>query len=91
MVNHANQLAGSMDKRDAVWILKILHKGGHRLNPDDIYAWALANGWPSRGAARLKEYAERIGAGRTVQAGMPNPFRPDMLERWRAEATGNDA
>jgi len=86
MVNHANALAGSLDHRDAVAVLRTLHQGGYRLPADDVYAWALANGWPARGADRLREMAGKIDAGRQVQLKGQWPFASDILEVWRAEA-----
>lgn len=40
MVNHGNNLAGVLDKRDAVVTLTTLYRGGHRLQAETIYAWA---------------------------------------------------
>lgn len=85
LVNHANQLAGSMDRRDAVNVLLTLHDGGHRFEPDELYAWALANGWPARGADRLKEFAMQINRGSRPRADR-SALRPDILQVWRAEA-----
>lgn len=86
MVNHANNLAGTLDHRDAVAVLRTLHKGGYRLPADDVYSWALGNGWPGRGAQRLREMAAKIDAGRTVQLKGQWPLRDDILESWRALA-----
>lgn len=63
MVNHGNSLAGGLDERDAVAVLTTLHRGGHRLDAEAVYAWALANGWPGRGAERLREMAQKISGG----------------------------
>lgn len=90
MVNHANNLAGSLDHRDAVAVLRTLHKGGYRLPADAVYAWALANGWPARGAERLREMASKVDAGRVVQLKGNWPFRSDILDVWQAEAVEND-
>lgn len=86
-VNHGNNLASALDYRDAVAVLRTLHRGGYGLPADDIYAWALAHGWPGRGAERLRELAQKIDAGRTVQLKGGSPFREDILEIWRAEAS----
>ncbi len=86
MVNHANNLAGALDHRDAVAVLRVLHRGRYALPADEVYAWALANGWPARGAERLREMAEKIDAGRTVQMKGPSPLRPEVLSMWKAEA-----
>jgi len=85
LVNHANQLAGSMDRRDAVNVLLTLHDGGHRLDPAALYAWALASGWPAGGATRLKELATDIVGGRRPRADR-RALRPDILTVWRQEA-----
>lgn len=90
MVNHANNLAGSMDHRDAVAVLRTLHKGSYRLPADAVYAWALANGWPARGAERLRGIADKVDAGRVVQLKGRWPFRDDILDVWRAEAGKGD-
>jgi hypothetical protein len=85
-VNQSNHLAGALDHRDAVAVLRILKKGGYALPPKDVYAWAFAHGWPSAGAERLSELAEKFEAGVRVQMRGPNPFGGDILEVWRAEA-----
>lgn len=85
-VNHDNQLAGSLDHRDAVWVLKLLHGAGYRLPPQAVYAWALAHGWPARGADRLRELASRFEAGRVPRVRQPNPFRADIVQQWRTAA-----
>lgn len=86
VVNHANNLAGGLDHRDAVAVLRELHRGGYRLPPDAVYAFALAHGWPGRGAGRLRELASQIDAGKAVRLQGPSPLRSDILQRWRDEA-----
>jgi hypothetical protein len=85
-VNLANNLAGALDRRDAVAVLRVLHKGGYALPGDQVYAWALGHGWPSRGAERLREMAEKIDAGRTMQLKGAWPFRDDILDTWKSSA-----
>jgi hypothetical protein len=87
MVNQSNHLAGALDKRDAVVVLTTLHRGGHRLDADAIYAWALANGWPGQGAERLREMAQKISSGVRMRTGTSdNPVRPEALAHWRENA-----
>lgn len=86
MVNHANNLVGALDHRDAVAVLRLLHKGRYALPHEAVYEWVLSNGWPARGAERLREMAEKIDAGRTVQMKGPSPLAPDTLKRWKAES-----
>lgn len=87
LVNHANQLAGSMDKRDAINVLRTLHDSGHRLDPPAIYTWALAHGWPAGGAQRLRKYAEDFAAGKRPRSSNPQALRPGILETWRQTAS----
>jgi hypothetical protein len=86
LVNHANQLAGALDRRDAVNVLRTLHEGGYRLVPDELYAWALAHGWPATGAMRLKDLAAQIASGGRPRAER-GALRADILDVWRADAT----
>lgn len=86
MVNHANNLAGSMDRRDAVAVLRALRSAGYRWNPDHVYAWALAHGWPAGGAERLRELASNFEKGKNPQMKGANPLRPDIVEIWRTTA-----
>jgi hypothetical protein len=91
LVNHANNLVGASDHRDAVAVLQTLHDGGHELAPEQIYEWALINGWPSRGADRLRELAEKFAKGVRPRLNGPWPLRSDILATWRSEASGNVA
>jgi hypothetical protein len=83
MVNHSNHLAGSPDQRDAVAVLTTLHNGGHHFDPDNVYAWALAHGWPPRAALHLKGLASKISSGVRPRLNGPYPLRPDILTVWR--------
>lgn len=91
MVNHSNNLAGSLDHRDAVAVLRALHKGRYALPADEVYTWALGNGWPGRGAERLREMAAKIDAGKTVQLKGESPLRANVLDLWRTEAKSDGA
>jgi hypothetical protein len=86
MVNIANNLAGAMNKRDAIDVLMRLHDAGHRYDPEALFAWALANGWNARGAERLRDFATRINSGKRLRLGMSTALRPDIVQAWREEA-----
>lgn len=88
MVNHGNNLTGSMDKRDAIDVLQRLHDAGHRFDADAVFAWSLANGWNDRGAGRLREFAHRIAAGERPRKGMRSALRVDIVQQWRDRADG---
>jgi hypothetical protein len=83
MVNHANNLAGPLDKRDAVDVLMRLRDAGHDYDPEALYAWALAHGWNPRGAERLRELASKAAAGTRLRRGMPSALREDIVQVWR--------
>jgi hypothetical protein len=89
LVNHGNNLAGTADHRDAVAVLLTLHDGGYALPADQVYEWALVNGWPSRGAGRLSELARKIAKGTRPRFQGPWPLRDGILETWRSEASQN--
>jgi hypothetical protein len=86
LVNQSNNLAGVMDHRDAVTVLQLLHDGDHRLDPPSIYAWALAHGWPARGAQRLQKLAAAIAGGKRPRPGVEPALRSDILQVWRDDA-----
>lgn len=88
MVNHANNLAGSLDRRDAVAVLRTLKRAGYSLPADIVHAWALIHGWPARGAERLRQLAIDFEAGRRPQMQGRSPLREDILEIWRRAAEG---
>ncbi|WP_203919661.1 hypothetical protein [Rugosimonospora africana] len=87
MVNHANNLAGALDKRDAVNVLMTLHHGGYPLDSAAVHSWVLAHGWPARGARRLREMCDKLAAGRTLRAGAPSILGRDVLQQWQQSAT----
>ncbi|MBY6350621.1 hypothetical protein [Rhodococcoides corynebacterioides] len=89
MVNHANNLAGTLDHRDAVAVLKTLHAAGYPLPADEVYVWALSHDWNANGAERLRELTERIDSGRTVRSRGPSPLRADIIDLWRAATEQN--
>lgn len=90
LVNMGNNLAGSLDRRDAVAVLRTLKKGGYQLPPDPVYSWALANGWSTRGAERLRTLAADFEAGKSPQLKGEYPLRADILDRWRQKAQSSD-
>lgn len=87
MLNHANNLAGLLDKRDAISVLTALHRAGYALPQDEVYAFALANDWPDRGARRLAEWAGEIDTGKRKRFNGRPALRPDILDKWLAETS----
>jgi hypothetical protein len=85
MVNQANNLAGSMDRRDAVAVLRTLYNAGYPLPPEPVYAWAIRSRWNGRGAVRLRELAEAYMQGKRPQLKGTFPLSADILDRWKAD------
>lgn len=85
-VNHSNQLAGALDRADAVTWFRVLMRAGFPIDPEALYAHALANGWPGRGAARLKEMATKVAAGKSLQGWNESRWSEDVVAHWRMKA-----
>lgn len=90
LVNQANHLAGTLDRRDAIAVLTVLSRAGYQLDPDAVYAWALAHDWRATGAGRLREMTARFAAGKPMRlpTGTTWPLRDTVLEQWRHTAAG---
>lgn len=89
-VNHANALTGSMDKADAVSFFRLLVDNRLPVQPDALYAHALANGWPERGAARLREMATQVTKGGRPQGWRQQRWRPEVVDDWRQAAPSQE-
>lgn len=91
-VNSNNQLAQDEDKDYTRAVLKLLHRGGHQLVPDELRDWALSNDWGEVAAKRLKHFTERVlEGGRFVYKSRLNRGLTDKtLAYWRDKAAKLD-
>jgi hypothetical protein len=89
-VNHANALSGSMDRADAVSFFRLLVDNRLPFQPDALYAHALAEGWPERGAARLREMATQVAKGGRPQGWKQQRWRPEVVDDWRQAAAAEE-
>lgn len=89
-VNHANALSGSMDRADAVSFFRLLIDNRLPVQPDALYAHALADGWPERGAARLREMATQVAKGGRPQGWNQQRWRPEVVDDWRQAAAAEE-
>jgi len=64
MINLSSGLTHPSDKENTIQLLRLLHKKGFELNPDNIKIWALRNGWNSNAASKLYEIAEGVLKGK---------------------------
>jgi len=86
LVNMNNTLKGGGHEKDvAAGALLILKAHGHKIDPTELYTWAVGNGWPARRAEELRDLATQIASGSRprVRRGM---FRTDVYERWSESA-----
>jgi hypothetical protein len=86
-VNLGTGLSHPSDKAHAVETFRILRKGGHRWDSDEVHAWALAHGWETRGAADLRKYAAGVLEGRGFRT-RGYGINRSTLDAWRREAGG---
>lgn len=70
--------------------LTILKNAGYPLKPADLHVHAIGHCWRASNAEILRDIAERINAGRTIQGVKTAPLRDDVLEHWRAESSRTD-
>jgi hypothetical protein len=85
-VNHNNQLVQAEDKAYVVRTMQELVRGGHRLDLDEIAAFALATGWSAQEVKRIREYGQQILDGRSFRLRSSVGPGPGACRRWEAEA-----
>ena len=88
-VNHNNGLVQGYEKSYAIRTLQELHRSAHWPDPNDLCAFALANGFTPREVDRLREYAEKVAAGHRFR--LPETVGPRKGEssRWEKQALLN--
>ncbi len=86
LINMSTGLIHPSDRAMAVLIEHMLHRKGHRIDPAELYRWAIANSWRPEGATDLREIAERVLDGRRFRVGSRFRISADAYKRWVAEA-----
>jgi hypothetical protein len=86
VVNTAH-LANYDDIATAIHVFQELRRGGEAFTPDEVHAFALANGWSADAAGRLRRYAEGVLAGQRYRPKGRAVIRPDALDYWRRPLT----
>lgn len=86
-VNHANALAGHLDKAFAVHTLLKLHEAGYRWNVDELCGWALAHGFTGSEEDRLRQYVAKVVEGSPFRPLPSDPFSPGAVQRWQDQAS----
>jgi hypothetical protein len=88
VVNLSTGVAHPRDRSMAIHAFKILKSNGHRYDPAEIRAWAMANGWAAHDARVLSGYAAGVLAGKRYRVGSSG-WNPQILHMWRKKARGN--
>jgi hypothetical protein len=87
MVNLSIGLGHPRDRSMAIHAFRILKRNGHVLDPDEIRAWAMANGWAADDARELSEYAAGVLANKAYRA-RSSGWNRQIIRIWRKEADG---
>jgi hypothetical protein len=73
------------DRSMAIHAFRILKRNGHAYDPDEIRAWAMANGWAADDARELGEYAAGVLEGKAYRAGR-SMWKQQIIRTWRRDA-----
>jgi hypothetical protein len=79
-------LTSASDISLTVRSLRLLHANGHPIPSQDLETWALAHGWRPAMAARLADYATRVGEGSTIPLRSLVGPTQGAIARWRRAA-----
>lgn len=85
MVNLSTGVGHPRDRSMAIHAFRILTRNGHAYEPDEIRAWAMANGWTADDARELSEYAAGVLEGKAYRAGQ-SIWKQQIIRRWRKDA-----
>lgn len=86
-INLGNRLYQPEDHDLAVLTLHLLHQHGHALDPDELYRWAIANGWPDEGAENLRKLIREVLDGRRHRVRTRAPLKDDAYRYRERKAT----
>lgn len=84
--SHHKNMRDTYSRDKAIHALKILRAAGYSLDPTELFAWTLANGWTGVGAYNFRKLAEEIAGGKNPRV-KHSGYVPDILDHWKAEAS----
>ena len=85
IVNLSTGVGHPRDRSMAIHAFRILKRNGHGYRPDEIRAWAMANGWAADDARELSEYAAGVLEGKAYRAGR-SMWKQQIIRSWRRDA-----
>lgn len=83
-INSSTGLSHSSDRSTVTEGLTKLKAAGHRFDPEDLLAGALARNWRGESALELRTLATEINAGKKKR--FDTRLNPDIVEIWREKA-----
>jgi hypothetical protein len=83
-----NNLVTYDDRDYAIQVLQALVRARRSVNPDELYEWALANGWTGKGADRLQVLAGEVLIGKRHRIHGSSPSLGRDAIRWWEEKAG---
>jgi hypothetical protein len=86
VVNLSTGITHPSDEASAVQLFRILRTGRVPSRPEEVKAIAVHAGWEPRHDRDLASVAERIPAGKVVQARGGTMWSEDILDQWRVDA-----
>jgi hypothetical protein len=89
LINSSTGLSDSRDRSTVLDGLTRLWRAGHRFDPEDLLAGALARNWRGDAAAQIRDFAREINGGKAKR--FTERFRSDIVETWRSEASDSSA
>lgn len=86
-VNLSTGITHPSDDSRAKETFRVLVKGGHRFDVDDVRAWLVGRGWQPRDADAVREVASGAVQGKHFR-NIKYPMDDRDLKRWRDKASG---
>lgn len=84
-VNLSTGIGHPLDHSAAIWMFRILRKGGVKFDPGAVKGWLMSEGkWTPQGANAVQKVAANIIAGKGLHAGQ-QAWAPDILKQWKGE------
>lgn len=81
-----NNVLNQTDRARIAACMHELRSHGYDLDPDGLYAAALAHGWRGDNAEGLRTIADTLNAGRTIKGMTASGIRPGLIDHWRDQA-----
>jgi hypothetical protein len=89
-INLGNRLHQVEDRDMAVLTLHLLFDHDRRLDPDEVFRWAIANKWPDEGAENLRKLTSEVLTGKHHRTRTMRRYDDDVYRYWEKKARGEE-